>query len=269
MLHQQRSEPSDRAQNTRRVGRRDALRRLALVPTAAAMVAFLPSGSSAAAFDLGQLPIPIPGVGGSGDPNESPLPTLPPGVKIPDINFGGKNGKGGVTITSDNVTLPNGEQLPMPQLDAPVPLYGEVLPGTLYRSAQPSPSGFAWLKSIGMKTIVDLRDEHDDAPVVGPMGFGKYVYIPIVDNTPPTNAQAEQFLALVTDRSNWPILVHCNYGVGRAGTMTVLTRYAVQGMAMDDAYASSVIFGGGPFPQAVWLAEWAQTHAPGDHPIPG
>jgi protein tyrosine phosphatase (PTP) superfamily phosphohydrolase (DUF442 family) len=264
MLHDKRSEPSDRVHTTRRLSRRDALRRLALVPTAAALAAFLPTGLSAAAFDLGDY---IPGVG-SDDPNSSPLPTLPPGVRIPTLHFGGKNGKGGVTINSDGVTLPNGQELPAPQIDQPVQLYGEVIPGTLYRSSQPSPAGFAWLKSQGIKTIVDLRDEHDDAPIIGPLGFGKYVYMPIVDNTPPTNDQAEQFLALVRDQSNWPILVHCNFGVGRAGTMSVLTRYAIQGMSMEDAYSSSVLFGGGPFPQAVWLTRWAKTHAPGDHPMP-
>jgi len=268
MLHQKRSEPSDRAENTHRIGRRGALRRLALVPALAVTAAFLPTGLSAAAFDLGNLPIPIPGAGGSNDPNQSPLPTLPAGVKIPAFQFGSKKDHG-ISVSNNGITLPSGEQLAAPQLDAPVQLYGEVLLGGLYRSSQPSPEGFAWLKSSGIKTIVDLRDEHDDAPVIGPLGFGKYVYIPIVDNTPPTNAQAEQFLALVTDRGNWPILVHCNYGVGRAGAMSVLTRYAVQGMSMDDAYASSILFGGGPFPQAVWLADWAQTHSPGDHPLPG
>jgi len=229
------------------------------------MAAFLPTGFSAAAFDLGNLP--IPGAGGGGD--DSPLPTLPPGVRIPNMHFGGKNGQGGVTVSNDGIMLPDGTLLPAPVLDAPVPLYGEVVPGRLYRSSQPSPAGFAWLKANGINTIVDLRDEHDDAPVVGPLGFGKYVYMPIVDNTPPTNEQAEQFLALVADRSNWPILVHCNYGVGRAGTMCVLTRYAMQGMPFNDAYESSVLFGGGPFPQAKWLSQWAKTHAPGDHPMPG
>src|SRR5215212_900674 len=265
MLHRERREPSDRFHDACRIGRRDALRRLALVPAAAAMAAFLPTGLAAAAFDLGDLPIPIPGSGGGDD---SPLPTLPAGVRIPNLHFGGKNGKGGVTVSNGGITLPTGKQLPLPQLDAPVPLYGEVLPGTLYRSSQPSSAGFAWLKSNGINTIVDLRQEHDDAPTVEPLGFGKYVYMPIVDNTPPTNQQAEQFLALVTDRSNWPILVHCNLGIGRAGTMSVLTRYAVQGMSFEDAYASSLLFGGGPLPQAVWLDRWARTHAPGDHPIP-
>jgi len=265
MLHDKRSEPSSRVHSTGRLSRRDALRRLALVPTAAAIAAFLPTGMSAAAYDLGDF---IPGVG-SDDPNSSPLPTLPAGVHIPTLHFGGKNGQGGIKISSDNVTLPNGKQLPMPQLDTPVQLYGEVVPGMLYRSSQPSPEGFAWLKSNGIKTVVGLREEHDDAPVVGPLGFGKYVYIPIVDNTPPTNDQAEQFLALVTDRSNWPILVHCNYGIGRAGTMSVLTQYAVEGMSMEDAYASSVMFGGGPSPQLTWLSKWAKTHAPGDHALQG
>jgi protein tyrosine phosphatase (PTP) superfamily phosphohydrolase (DUF442 family) len=231
------------------------------------MAAFLPTGSSAAAFDFGDLPIPIPGASGDGS---LPLPQLPPGTQnlIPEIKFGGKNGQGGVTLSGEGVTLPTGQQMPLPQLEAPVPLYGEVLPGTLYRSSQPSDAGFAWLKSNGIKTVVDLRDEHDDAPIVSKLGFGKYVYMPIVDNTPPTNDQAEQFLALVTNRGNWPILVHCNLGIGRAGTMSVLTRYAVQGMPLEDAYASSVLFGGGPLPQALWLAQWSQNHEPGDHPIP-
>jgi protein tyrosine phosphatase (PTP) superfamily phosphohydrolase (DUF442 family) len=228
------------------------------------MAAFLPTGSSAAAFDLGDLPIPIPGAGGNGS-----LPQLPAGVHIPNVRLGGKDGQGGVSISESGVTLPTGRQLPLPQLDAPIPLYGEVSPNVLYRSSQPSDAGFAWLKSNGIKTIVDLRDEHDDAHVVSQIGFGKYVYMPIVDNTPPTNDQAEQFLALVTDRGTWPILVHCNLGIGRAGTMSVLTRYAVQGMSFDDAYASSILFGGGPLPQAGWLAQWAARHAPGDHPIPG
>src|SRR5260370_1184814 len=119
MLHDKRNEPSGRVHISRRLSRRDALRRLALVPTAAAMAAFLPTGLSAAAIDLGNLP--IPGAGSdSGD--SSPLPTLPPGIHIPTLNFGGKNGQGGITISSENVTLPNGRQLPMPQLDAPVQL---------------------------------------------------------------------------------------------------------------------------------------------------
>jgi protein tyrosine phosphatase (PTP) superfamily phosphohydrolase (DUF442 family) len=235
-----------------------------VLPAAAALAALVPTGRSAAAFDLGDLPIPIPGGGGDGS-----LPQLPAGVQIPEVHVPGKNGRPGLTVSSGGVTLPSGQQLPLPQLESPVPLYGEVLPGTLYRSAQPTDAGFGWLKANGIKTIVDLRDEHDDAPIVRRLGFDKYVYMPIVDNTPPSNDQAEQFLALVTDRGNWPILVHCNLGIGRAGAMSVLTRYAVQGMSFEDAYASSVLFGGGPLPQALWLAAWADSHAPGDHPIPG
>lgn len=265
MLQHERSEQSDRVPGRPRFGRRDALRRLALVPLAAATAALLPTGRSAAAFDLGDLPIPVPGRDGE---DGSGQPTLPAGIRIPDLEVGGKNGRGGVRISNHGLSLPGGQELPLPRLDAPVPLFGEVLPGTLYRSAQPSAAGFRWLKANGIKTIVNLRQEHDDAPVVGPLGFERYVYLPIVDNTPPTNEQAEQFLALVTDRSTWPILVHCNLGIGRAGTMAVLARYAVQGMSLDDAYATSVLFAGGPLPQAAWLAEWARTHAPGDHPIP-
>jgi len=266
MIQQRRSGPSDRDHRVGRIDRRDAIRRLSLMSAVAALAAFLPTGLSAAAFDLGDLSIPIPGSGGGGG---SPLPTLPAGVRIPSFQIGDTKGKGGLRVSPNGITLPTGQQLPMPQLHAPVALYGEVLPGTLYRSSQPTAAGFSWLKSIGISTIVDLRQEHDDAPIVGPLGFGHYVYIPIVDNTPPTNDQAEQFLALVTDRGTWPILVHCNLGIGRAGTMAVLARYAVEGLSFEDAYASSVLFGGGPLPQAAWLAKWAQTHAPGDHPIRG
>src|SRR4051812_4869150 len=102
MLHQKRSEPAERAHDPRRISRRDALRRLALVPAVAVTAAVLPTGLTAAAFDLGDLPFPIPGAGGE---DGSPLPTLPAGTRIPNFRFGGKNGQGGVTISNNGVTL--------------------------------------------------------------------------------------------------------------------------------------------------------------------
>ena len=103
-------------------------------------------------------------------------PNFPLRVHIPNVRLGGKDGQGGVSISESGVTLPTGRQLPLPQASTRrFPCMARYRRTCSTGSSQPSDAGFAWLKSNGIKTIVDLRDEHDDAHVVSQIGFGKYV----------------------------------------------------------------------------------------------
>jgi len=145
--------------------------------------------------------------------------------------------------------------------------------GVLSRSGQPLMSEFEWLRSQGWRGVVNLRvdgerDEvGDDAKLPGFNELGlNYLHIPLVDGHPPTEEEAELFLSFVNDPKNQPVHVHCRGGIGRAGTMTALYRYAVQGWPMGEAIKESRPFKGGVSTlQEPWLLEWAQTHPPGSH----
>lgn len=145
--------------------------------------------------------------------------------------------------------------------------------GVLSRSGQPLAPEFSWLKDHGWKSVVNLRidgergEVGDDTKLMGFSALGlTYLHLPLTDGQPPTNEQAERFLAFVTDPANLPVHVHCRGGIGRTGTMVALYRYAVQGWPIDTAIEESRAFRGGiSGSQKTWLEYWAATHPPGSH----
>lgn len=150
---------------------------------------------------------------------------------------------------------------------APIKNFGAVAPGCIYRSAQPNPEGYAWLKQQGFRSIVCLRKEHDDnAEEMKKYGFN-YLYLPIPDWGEPTNEQAEQFLKFAADSNNWPLLLHCHAGEGRASIMAALVRYSFDGWRMNVALRESRNFRTMSWPlfgsQKRFLDKWAKTHPAG------
>jgi protein tyrosine phosphatase (PTP) superfamily phosphohydrolase (DUF442 family) len=145
--------------------------------------------------------------------------------------------------------------------------------GVLSRSGQPLFSGFKWMKENGWKSVVDLRvdgergEVGDDRKIPGFNGLGlNFLSLPLVDGIPPTDEQAKQFIAFVINPINQPAHVHCRGGIGRAGTMVVLYRYAVQGWPMDKAIEESRAFQGGISDlQKKWLEKWAAKYKPGEY----
>jgi protein tyrosine phosphatase (PTP) superfamily phosphohydrolase (DUF442 family) len=157
-----------------------------------------------------------------------------------------------------------------PLTAAPVPNFGVVAPGCVYRSGQPGNGGFDWLKNEGFRAVVCLRKEHDDgAAAMTERGF-QYLYLPVAEDQPPTADQAETFLDFAADRSHWPLLVHCQGGDGRAATMAALIRYSCDGWFMDQAMEEatryrrrSVLHASLSQPQRAFLERWAKTHPRG------
>ena len=151
--------------------------------------------------------------------------------------------------------------------------FAQPVAGVFSRSGQPLIGEFQWLKQQGWKGVIDLRvdgerDEvGDDSKIPGftDLGFN-YLYVPISDGHPPTNEEADQILTFMTNPANQPLHVHCRGGIGRAGTVTALYRYAVQGWPIDDAIKESRPFQGGiSSVQEAWLRDWATTHEPGSY----
>ena len=151
---------------------------------------------------------------------------------------------------------------------APVRNFGVVEQGILYRSAQPRTAALAWLRSYGIRSVVNLREQQygDDAWALSALGFSSYLQIPIDNYAAPTDAQASAFLAFVQDQRNWPVLVHCAEGKGRTGVLVALARYAIDGWPLDQALAEANNYTTKTAlsdAQRSWLTQWASAHAPG------
>jgi hypothetical protein len=114
---------------------------------------------------------------------------------------------------------------------------------TLYRSAQPLPEGFIFLgKQISLwngdrpvKTVLSLRAFHDDADYI-PASSSPLKLEQIRFKTwHPENEDVIKFLRIVTTPSLQPILVHCQHGSDRTGTMVAIYRIAFEGWTKKQA----------------------------------
>lgn len=106
-----------------------------------------------------------------------------------------------------------------------------------FRGAQPGPEGFAELKRMGVKTVIDLRkDSKREAPEWARAAGLRYVNLPLVASRPATGAETEQFLSLVNDPDNWPVFVHCKGGRHRTGALTAVFRITHDGWTADQSF---------------------------------
>ena len=124
----------------------------------------------------------------------------------------------------------------------------------LYRSAQPTAEGMQNLKQKGIKTIVSLRSFNSDRDELKGTGLG-YEHL-FMKAWHPERKEVVEFLRIATDPKRKPVLVHCQHGADRTGTMCAVYRVAVQGWTKQQAI-QEMVDGGYGF-HAVWenLPEW-------------
>jgi len=122
--------------------------------------------------------------------------------------------------------------------------YAAKVSDAIYRGGVPDEQGVAWLKSIGITTVINLRHFHGDSEgdLVRAAGM-RYEHIPLESTDSPEPAQIARFLELVDDEAARPIYVHCLHGVDRTGTMLAVYRMEKEGWTNSDALAEMEWFG--------------------------
>ena len=103
----------------------------------------------------------------------------------------------------------------------------------LLRSAQPDSAGFGELTALGVKTVLDLRAGDGDAEVAGSTAL-RLLQVPMRAWSLHDD-QVIKALRILADRSNRPILVHCQHGADRTGAILALYRVVVEGWTKADA----------------------------------
>ncbi|KAI0389714.1 tyrosine phosphatase family-domain-containing protein [Xylariaceae sp. FL0594] len=115
----------------------------------------------------------------------------------------------------------------LPSSHAPPVNFSEVFDG-LYRSGYPQPEDYPFLQSLGLKTIVtlvnkDLPDGYREfmqanniTHRVFDMAGTKKEEIPV--------ELMRSIIQVVSDRRNYPMLIHCNHGKHRTGCVVGVLR---------------------------------------------
>jgi protein tyrosine/serine phosphatase len=128
-----------------------------------------------------------------------------------------------------------------PHADTPakrdIPRFLVVADG-LYRGGQPTEEGFEFLKQLGIKTVINLRMEYNEAEIVQKYGMN-YVSLPIDEvrlwsQIPP--ATIAKYFEVLNNPANYPIFFHCRRGADRTGAMAAFYRIAIQGWDVQKAY---------------------------------
>ncbi len=111
--------------------------------------------------------------------------------------------------------------------------FGVVLENGIYRGAHPDESELDYLKHIGIKTILKLNTHGlaKEQAAADRLGLS-LINVPLDPSTVGGRASCSDVakaLAVVQDRSRWPIYVHCTSGRDRTGFLIGAYRELVQG----------------------------------------
>lgn len=134
-----------------------------------------------------------------------------------------------------------------------------------YRGAQPKERDYKALAELGIKTIIDLREDTETYSKSAVEAEGMtYINIPMIAKKYPTLEAIESFLKTVNDPATGKFYVHCAGGRHRTGAMGAVYRYqfynwdfeqVYQEMKKYDFYTS---WGHGAFKD--FVKDYAQTH---------
>jgi len=106
-----------------------------------------------------------------------------------------------------------------------------------FRGAQPKETEFKELAQLGIRTVIDLRDDPEsyEKPVVESLGM-TYVHIPMIAKKYPTPEALNLFLKTVNDPNTGKFYVHCAGGRHRTGVMGAVYRFKFYNWDFEQVY---------------------------------
>ena len=120
-----------------------------------------------------------------------------------------------------------------------LPNFYPVRKGVLYRSGQPRGLGLTWVKQYGIRTLINLRKPNssgtpEEKAFAAKNGLNFYNFS-IGSSNADIKKTVKRFLAIVDDKSQWPILVHCSRGKERSGVLSAIFRIEYDRWPNDQA----------------------------------
>jgi protein tyrosine phosphatase (PTP) superfamily phosphohydrolase (DUF442 family) len=139
--------------------------------------------------------------------------------------------------------------------------YSRITP-QLFVGGQYSKRGLEQLRVQGFTSLVNLREEFDDAEAG--ISLGRYLYLPTIDDDAPTLEDLREGVEFLQDEieRGGKVYVHCMLGVGRS--VTLIAAYLVS-LGMTPEAAWELLRRKRPFiqPTDVQIAQveaWARLH---------
>ena len=125
----------------------------------------------------------------------------------------------------------------------------DITPGKVYKSGVIPPDKIAdFVKKYHIKSIVDLRGPVDADTINNPEKQTEIFaekqatskipglnYYNIPSHQVPNKQTMSKFFKVMDDKSNYPVLIHCYHGIGRAQVYSALYRIEYEGWNPDDA----------------------------------
>ena len=122
----------------------------------------------------------------------------------------------------------------------------QVVSPSLYRGGQPTKNGLLRLRSLGVKAIVNLRDEQRavmaEECAASTLGL-KYFSIALSPFLEPSRQSINEFLSIISHEQHQPVFVHCLHGQDRTGAMVSIYRVMAHGWTVFQAYEEMLDLG--------------------------